>query len=145
MKLNRNNLIPLCTSHVSTHMAKLGAHLPLTRYMARSIKIDANNEVDSGIVRTLCSFLTGSGFAREIEIPVVIHKGAIVDPSVAIVHGSMEILSSNLIQGISEAGSVTEKMRVGSMYSTAYAGSLESYKELVESMPYVPRLYRPMY
>ena len=126
-------------------MAKIGARAPRTRYIGRDLNFDLQGNVDSGIVRTLCSFLTASGFERELEIPVLIYEGEILEPSVAMVNGNPVILSKDLVGSISDAGTILEKPPLGTMYSTAYAGDPGMYRELRDSIRYQPRVYRPLY
>jgi hypothetical protein len=123
-------------------MAKLGAHAPRTRYINR---IASETGSDSGVVRTLCSFLTASGFERELEIPVMIDNGRVIDPGFAMIAGRPTVLSKQFIQAMSDAGTVLERLKPGHLYSTAYVGNPQLYRELCEAIPERPKLIRPIY
>jgi len=144
MGLSRTALIPLCTSRVSQAMAKIGAKAPRTRYIGRQVNLDEDGRIVSGVVRTLCSFLTASGFERELEVPVMIYMGEVVDPALAVINGNPALLSTALIEGISDAGTITETLVPGGMYCTAYSDP-NLYRELCDSLKPIPRLYRPLY
>lgn len=140
---NRYSLLPACTAKVSAFMSRLGARAPRTRYLGRTITAATDGQVQSGVVRTLCSFLTESGAERELEIPVLVHEGEILEPALAMVHGTPVILTAELIDGISKAGSVYDKPHLGTMYSTGYDPEL--YREAREQVQYQPRIFRPMF
>jgi len=140
---SRYSLLPSCTTAVSTMMLKLGARAPQTRYLGRSISAGLYGEVDAGVVRTLCSFLTDSGCERELEVPVIIYQGEILEPTMTIVGGNPVILTESLVSEISKAGSVYDKPHLGTMYSTAY--DIRSYRETRDSLEYQPRIFRSVF
>jgi len=145
MRLTRSDILPHCTACVSRICAKFGAFAPRTRYIGRSLNLDHLGQIESGIVKTSCSFLTASGFERELEVPVIIYHGELVDPAFAMVHGNPVLLSEDLFKSISDRGSIFNKPVLGTMYSTAYANNLEGYKALNASLTEIPKLYRPLY
>ena len=145
MAISRQVLPSLVTARVSEYMAGLGALRPETRYVSRNVLIDNKGDVDSGIVKTICSFLTPSGLIREIDVPVAVFKGQIVEPSIGYVEGRVAILNKNLIGSISERGSIFEKIQPSTMYSTAYLGKPEEFRAMCESMPSLPRIFRSMF
>jgi hypothetical protein len=138
--LHKFGLIPVVTLRVSEVMAAFGAYAPRTRYLDRQMASE-----ESGVVKTLCSFLTASGFERELEVPVIIHQGEVLDPAFAMVRGRPVLLSESLIKGISDAGTVLVKPPVRTMFSTAYVDDAEAYKLISESLTPIPKLYRPLY
>ncbi len=123
-------------------MSKLGARAPQTRYIGHTFDEKTASDVASGVVRTVCSFLTESGAERELEVPVIISQGEVLDPTVAMVGGTPLILSANLIEGISRAGSVYDKPQVGTIFSTL---SAELHREVRDRSEYQPRQFRPMF
>lgn len=145
MKISRSTLVPLCTAKVSIFMAKLGARAPRTRYIGRSVTANERGDLDSGVIRTICSFLTPSGFERELEIPVLMQGGELVTPEVAMVRGNPTPITRELIESIGAAGTIMGKMPPGHIYSTAYSGDPSVYRELCDRIEARPILYRPLF
>jgi hypothetical protein len=145
MSISRQALPSLVTARVSDYMCSIGALYPETRYVGRQAMLDNKGNVESGVIRTVCSFLTPSGLAREIDVPVAIYKGQIVEPSVGYFEGRMAVLDKKMVEAISLNGSVFARSQPGSMYSTAYLGKPEEFRALCDSMPSLPRVFRPIY
>lgn len=139
----RYSLLPTCTARVSAFMSRLGARAPRTLYIGRNITASSGDDIQHGVVRTLCSFMTESGAERELEIPVLIYEGEVLEPALAMVNGNPVIVTADLIEGIAKAGSVYDKPHLGMMYSTGY--DTQTYHEIRDRLQYQPRVFKPMF
>lgn len=139
--ITRSTLIPSIVAAVQRALLPLGAHGLRVAYMGRQIELDDKGGVVSGFVATQASFLTPSGFRREIDVPVEIQAGQALVPVAGIFEGRQAALTQDLFRSINEGGTTYGYSPIGHIYSTPYH-ALDSYQRVREALSKNPPIRR---
>lgn len=141
MALTRQTLIPTVGAAVQVALTRLGAVGVQVNYVGRRIAMDCNGGIIEGEVRTQAEFVTPSGFARSIDIPVFIVEGRVVAPTVGTFEGRQAALTEDLFRSVNEAGTTYGYTPVGHIYSSPYY-AMDSYKRVRENLLHQPPIRR---
>jgi hypothetical protein len=78
--------------------------------------------IDEGIIMLTASFRTLSGVRNEIDIPVYIKEGQVVQPSVFLSDGVIRVIAPSSIDEMVRKGTFTQKIPERAMFSPPLAG-----------------------